>query len=39
VKTDWNPVLRAELAKPYWTELQAFVATERARHTVYPPHD
>jgi uracil-DNA glycosylase len=32
-------VLRAELAKPYWTELQAFVATERARHTVYPPHD
>jgi uracil-DNA glycosylase len=39
VKTDWNPVLRAELAKPYWTELQTFVATERARHTVYPPPD
>jgi uracil-DNA glycosylase len=39
MKTDWDPVLRAELAKPYWGELQAFVAGERAQHTVYPPHD
>lgn len=38
-KTDWNPVLRAELAKPYWAELQAFVDAERARHQVYPPAD
>lgn len=38
-KTDWNPLLRAELTKPYWTELQQFVAGERARHTVYPPHE
>ena len=30
VKTDWNPVLRPELAKPYWGELQSFVAAERA---------
>lgn len=37
--TDWNPVLRDELAKPYWSSLQAFVAAERQRHTVYPPHD
>jgi uracil-DNA glycosylase len=37
--TDWNPVLRGELAKPYWPELQAFVTAERARHTVYPPAD
>jgi uracil-DNA glycosylase len=36
-KTDWNPVLRAELAKPYWDPLQKFVAEERAQHTVYPP--
>jgi uracil-DNA glycosylase len=36
-KTDWNPVLRAELAKPYWEPLQRFVADERASHTVYPP--
>lgn len=38
-RTDWNPVLRAELAKPYWADLQCFVADERSRHTVYPPHD
>jgi uracil-DNA glycosylase len=36
--TDWNPVLRGELAKPYWEELQAFVSAERERHPVYPPH-
>ena len=39
MKTDWNPVLRGELAKPYWTELQQFVATERGRATVYPATD
>jgi len=39
MKTDWNPVLRSELAKPYWTDLQQFVATERGRATVYPPPD
>ena len=38
-RTDWNPVLRAELAKPYWAELQQFVADERQRATVYPPPD
>ena len=37
--TDWNPVLRGELAKPYWAQLQTFVAGERARHPVYPPND
>ena len=36
--TDWNPVLRGELAKPYWEELQAFVAAERGAHPVYPDH-
>ena len=35
-RTDWNPVLRAELAKPYWPELQRFVAEERQRGPVYP---
>ena len=38
-RTDWNPLLRAEFAKPYWAELQRFLADERERHTVYPPHD
>ena len=37
MKTDWNPVLRAELEKPYWRELQSFVRGERQRTTVYPP--
>ena len=37
--TDWNPVLREELHKPYWQELQSFVRAERGRHPVYPPHD
>jgi uracil-DNA glycosylase len=37
VRTDWNPVLRAEFDKPYWAPLQAFVRTERERATVYPP--
>jgi len=35
-KTDWNPVLRQEFAKPYWSQLQRFVADERARHQVFP---
>ena len=38
-RTDWNPVLRAELAKPYWPDLQRFVADERSQHPVYPAHD
>lgn len=39
MKTDWNPVLRGEFAKPYWAELQQFVAAERGRATVYPAPD
>jgi uracil-DNA glycosylase len=38
-KTDWNPILREELEKPYWQELQRFVAAERASATVFPPED
>jgi uracil-DNA glycosylase len=37
--TDWNPLLRGEFDKPYWAELQAFVAAERARAEVFPPAD
>jgi uracil-DNA glycosylase len=37
--TDWNPILRDEFAKPYWSELQDFVYAERTQHEVYPPHD
>lgn len=35
--TDWNPVLRGEFDKPYWTELRRFVARERRSHDVFPP--
>lgn len=37
--TDWNPVLRGEFAKPYWQQLQHFVADQRAQYRVYPPDD
>ncbi|MGI9598166.1 MAG: uracil-DNA glycosylase [Acidimicrobiales bacterium] len=37
--TDWNPILRSEFAKPYWSELQQFVHAERSGHQVFPPHD
>jgi uracil-DNA glycosylase len=36
-KTDWNPLLRDQFEQPYWDDLQAFVAAERAAHVVYPP--
>ena len=36
--TDWNPILRGEVDKPYWGELQRFVAADRSRATVFPPH-
>jgi uracil-DNA glycosylase len=39
VATDWNPILRRQFDEPYWAELQAFVANERQRSTVYPPND
>ncbi len=37
--TDWNPILREEFEKPYWAQLQQFVADERAAGSVFPPHD
>ena len=38
-RTDWNPILRGEFDKPYWKQLQDFVASERAQHRVYPPDE
>ena len=37
--TDWNPLLRDTFDAPYWADLMAFVAEERAAGPVYPPHD
>ena len=34
--TDWNPVLRGEFAKPYWQQLQQFMAEQRSKFTVFP---
>lgn len=36
---DWDRDLGDEFGKPYWHELQAFVAHERTHRTVYPPAD
>jgi uracil-DNA glycosylase len=33
----WLKALEHETRKPYWNDLQRFVAAERAAHTVYPP--
>jgi uracil-DNA glycosylase len=33
----WREALAGEREKPYFTALQAFVAEERRRYTVYPP--
>ncbi len=38
-RTDWSQLFAEETAKPYWSELQAFVAQERAIGTVHPPED
>ncbi|MEY4400934.1 MAG: uracil-DNA glycosylase [Actinomycetota bacterium] len=37
--TDWNPLLREEFKKPYWSQLQSFVEEERRHHTVYPSRE
>lgn len=34
---DWLDALGAEFQKPYWPQLQQFVAEERQQHQVYPP--
>jgi uracil-DNA glycosylase len=35
--TGWLSALTPETHKPYWNDLQRFVAAEQAHHTVYPP--
>lgn len=35
----WLKALSAEFEKPYWDELQTFVAGERKKHQVFPPED
>jgi uracil-DNA glycosylase len=37
MQTTWQPILIAETRKPYFQDLQRFVAEQRARGTVFPP--
>ena len=38
MQTDWNPILRHELNKSYWVELQNYIFDQRASHMVFPAH-
>ncbi|HJZ48061.1 MAG TPA: uracil-DNA glycosylase [Roseiflexaceae bacterium] len=33
----WQPILHSETEKPYYQQLQQFLAEERRNHTVFPP--
>jgi uracil-DNA glycosylase len=35
----WMPIVGDELAKPYFRDLQQFLADERSRHQVFPPDE
>jgi uracil-DNA glycosylase len=37
IPESWQAILAGETAQPYYEKLQAFVAAERAAHTVFPP--
>ena len=37
METSWRPVLIEETRKPYFKQLQKFVAEERQKYTVFPP--
>ena len=37
IPADWRDALADEFAAPYFANLTAFVAEQRAEHTVYPP--
>lgn len=39
IPKSWQRVLVDEFAKPYWAELQEFVAKEREEQMIYPPAD
>jgi uracil-DNA glycosylase len=39
IPASWRAVLADEFEKPYFQELEAFVAEERRNHTVFPPED
>ena len=38
MQTDWTPILRQELNKPYWEELQKYIFDQRSSQKVFPAH-
>src|SRR5215213_7831517 len=39
IPESWRPLLSEELDKPYFKELQRFLAAEQKSHTIYPPEE
>lgn len=39
MQTDWAVLLKTEFEKPYFGNLQEFIADQRKRFTVYPSHE
>lgn len=37
MKTSWRPLLIEETHKPYFRQLQQFIAEQREKHTIFPP--
>jgi uracil-DNA glycosylase len=37
IPSGWRAILQGETQQPYYQKLQAFLAEERAKHTVFPP--
>ena len=37
IPASWRTILAEEIAQPYFTKLQEFVAAERRAHEIYPP--
>ncbi len=39
IPESWQPILADEVQKPYFAALEAFVAEERSKYTVFPPEE
>ncbi len=39
METSWRPILGDEAHKPYFRDLQRFVAEQRQKRTIFPPED
>lgn len=37
IPASWQPILQHETEQPYFQQLEAFLAKERAQHTIFPP--